>query len=369
MSSIAGARLRAQRLTGKPFGDAIEAVGGLCAVQSQDYPAAKWALAQRLEAVTDAALDDLYDRGAILRTHVLRPTWHFVLPEDVRWLLRLTGPRVMAGAAGRLRQLEIDRDVIARARAAWHAALAGGRSMTRPELGGALVAAGISPEGQRLLYVLMALELEGFLTSGPRRGKLLTWALLDERAPASGSLEPEDPLHELAGRYFRCHGPAQLQDFAWWSGLTLAEARKGIVRAGADLASRSIDGKDYWHDPDLDWRPAAESVVNLLPNFDEYTVGYRDRSALLHADYPFRPELFSFSSILSNIVTAGGELRGAWRKVATARGAHLEVRPLAPLGGAVRAGVKEVARRFGLFLGRDVGLAWIQSNGHVSGPS
>ncbi len=360
MTSIAGARLRAQRLTGQPFDDAIEAVRRMGAMQSQDYSGAKWALAQRLDAVTEAAIDRLYDQGTILRTHVLRPTWHFVLPEDIRWLLELTGPRVFSGVGGRWRRLEIDREVIARARAAWQAALAGGRSMTRPELGGVLAAAGISPEGQRLPHLAMALELEGFLASGPRRGKQLTWALLEERAPAARSMEPQEALRELARRYFSSHGPAQLQDFAWWTGLTLADARRGAGLAGADLASRSIGGKEYWHDPELDWRSAIKGAVHLLPNFDEYTVGYRDRSALLHADYPFRPELFAFSSILSNIVTAGGELRGAWRKIVTPKGVRLEVSPLAPLSPAVRAGVEQAGRRFGRFLERPVELAWIQ---------
>ena len=367
MTSIAGARLRAQRLTGKPFGDAMEAVGRMGAVQSQDFPAAKWALAQRLEGVTDAALDRLYDDGAVLRTHVLRPTWHFVLPEDIRWLLSLTGPRVMARAAGRLRQLEIDREVIARARAAWHAALAGGGSMTRTELGGVLAAAGVSAEGQRLLYFVMALELEGLLASGPRRGKQLTWALLEERAPASVPLEPQDALRELARRYFSSHGPAQLQDFAWWSGMTLADARRAIGLAGAELAIRSIEGRDYWCDHELDWRPAGRGAVHLLPNFDEYTVGYRDRSAMLHAHYPFRPELFALSSILSNVITAGGELRGAWRKVATSKGVRVEVRPVARLSPAVRAGIEEAALRFGRFLGRQVEVAWIEPDRPMSG--
>src|SRR5579864_3229630 len=265
MTTIAGVRLRAQRLTGRPFSYAIEAVRRMGAVQSQDYPAAKWALAQRLDGVADSALDRIYDQGRILRTHVLRPTWHFVLPEDIRWLLKLTGPRVLAGMAGRWRRLEIDRRVISRAMAAWHAALAGGRSMTRAELGSALAAAGISPEGQRLPHLAMALELEGFLASGPRRGKQLTWALLEERAPASQSLEPQEPLRELALRYFRFHGPAQLQDFAWWSGLTLADSRKGIALAAAGLASRSIGGKDYWYDPELDWRLRAKARCTSCP--------------------------------------------------------------------------------------------------------
>ncbi|MGH7763141.1 MAG: winged helix DNA-binding domain-containing protein [Candidatus Dormibacteraceae bacterium] len=359
MASITGARLRAQRLIGEPFHSAIEVVRGMGAVQSQDYPAAKWALAQRLDRATSTAIDRLYDQGAILRTHVMRPTWHFVLPEDVRWLLDLTGPRVSAGIAGRWRQLEIDREVIGGARAALHSSLAGGRSMTRAELGVALGAAGISPDGQRLPHLALALELEGFLTSGPSRGKQLTWALLEERAPHAPRLERRDALRELASRYFRSHGPAQLQDFVWWSGLTQADARRGVELASAALASRSIEGKDFWFDPELDWRAAGKGVVHLLPNFDEYTVGYRDRSAMLHADFPFRPELFAFSSILSNVVVAGGELRGAWRRILTPAGVRLEVTALASLPSAVLAGVEEAGRRFSRFLERPVELVWI----------
>jgi hypothetical protein len=360
MASIAGSRLRAHRLIGKPFDSAVEVVHALGAVQAQDFPAAKWALAQRLDGVTSAVLDRLYDQAAILRTHVLRPTWHFVLAEDIRWLIGLTGPRVVSGIGARWRQLEIDREVIAQARAVLHGALAGGGSMTRPELGAALAGAGISPAGQRLPHLALALELEGFLASGPLRGRQLTWALLEERAPKARTLEPTDALRELTRRYFRSHGPAQLQDFVWWSGMTLAEARRGVGLAGTELASRSIDGKDYWFDPDLDWRPAGKGAVHMLPNFDEYTVGYRDRSAMLHVDYPFRPELFAFSSLLSNVVTVGGELRAAWRRILTPSGVRVEVKPLAPPSPAERAGVEEAGRRFGRFLERPVEVVWVQ---------
>jgi hypothetical protein len=359
MASIPGARLRAQGLTGKHFESPIEVVRRMGAVQSQDYAGAKWALAQRLEGITSAALDRLYDQGAILRTHVLRPTWHFVLPQDIVWLLKLTGPRVISGIAGRWRQLEIDREVITRAQAACHAALEGGRSVTRADLGALLAAAGIPPEGQRLPHIAQALELEGFLTSGPLRGKQVTWALLEERAPKVQPLESVDALRELARRYFISHGPAQLQDFAWWSGLTRADARRGVGLAGTSIASRSLDGKDYWFDSELEWWPTAKGAVHLLPNFDEYTVGYRDRSDIFHSDYPFRPELFAFSSVLSNVVVAAGELRAAWRRVPTPAGVRVEVRPLGPLSPAVRAGVARAAKRYGRFLGTPVELAWI----------
>lgn len=357
-ATIAAARLGAQRLIRKPFETAVEAVRSMAAVQSQDYAGAKWALGQRVVGATDAAIDRLYDQGAILRTHVLRPTWHFVLPEDIRWLLDLTGPKVLTSVGGRHRQLGIDRGVITRARLAFENGLSGGRSLTREELGEVLLSARIPSDGQRLPHLIMAAELEGQVVSGPRRGRLMTYALLDERAPNARVLEPMEALRELTRRYFCSHGPAQLQDLAWWSGLTQADARRGVELAGAGLAKRSIDGTDYWFDPELEWRPAGRVAVHLLPNFDEYTVGYRDRSAMLHADYPFRPELFAFSSILSNVVTAGGQLRAAWRRTASGPGLRVEVQPLAPLDPVERAGVEQACRRFSRFLERPVELVW-----------
>src|SRR6266852_8163707 len=153
-------------------------------------------------------------------------TWHFVVPEDIRWLLDLTASRVRAGLASRYRELEIDDRVAARAAAAFATALAGGRYLTRPELGQALRAAGISPEGQRLPHLLLRAELDQVIVSGPRHGKQFTYARFEERVPKSPALERSEALGELTLRYFRSHGPAQVSDFTWWSGLTAAEARR-----------------------------------------------------------------------------------------------------------------------------------------------
>ena len=282
----AARRLRTQGLTGEPFTSAVEAVRWLGAVQSQDYAGAKWALGQRTRGATEAQLDRLFDEGAILRTHVMRPTWHFVLPEDIRWLLELTGPRVRRGLAARYRELEIDEGVVAGAKTAFAAALSKGRHLTRPELGEVLRAAGISPDGQRLAHLLMGAELDGLIASGPRHGKQFTYALLEERAPKARTLERVEAVAELTRRYFRSHGPAQVQDFAWWSGLTMADARTGIALAGASLAQRIIEGKDYWFDAEARAAKKAAAIGHLLPNFDEYTVAYRDRAAAVHADRP-----------------------------------------------------------------------------------
>jgi hypothetical protein len=356
VADIASRRLQNQRLTGEPFASAVEAVRWLGAVQSQDYAGAKWALGQRTRGATENELDRLFDEGAILRTHVMRPTWHFVLPEDIRWLLELTGPRIRLGLAARYRQLEIDEGVVARAGAAFTAALAGGRQLTRAELGKALRAAGISPEGQRLPHLLSAAELDGLLTSGPRQGKQFTYALLEERAPKARAPDHTEALAELTRRYFRSHGPAQEQDFVWWSGLTMADARTGIALAGAALDHEVMDGKDYWSDPEAGEGCEAAGVGHLLSNFDEYTVGYRDRAAAIDPGRPFENTFFSFGTILSNVVTVGGRVRGAWRRQVARGGLHVEVRLLHRLEPAEAAAVEQAGHRLGRFLQSPVEL-------------
>jgi hypothetical protein len=359
VNDIAARRLKAQRLIGEPFESPLDAIRSLTAVQSQDYAGAKWALGQRSRGTTDADLDRLFDQGAILRTHLMRPTWHFVLPEDIGWLLALTGPRVRAGLVARNRRLEIDDKVAARSQALFAAALEGGRHKTRTELGEVLRSVRISPDGQRLPHLLMRAELDAVIGSGPRRGKQFTYALLRERAPKARTLDRDEAVAELSLRYFRSHGPAQVQDFVWWSGLTMADARTGIAMAGKALEHRTIEGKDYWFDSDA--RPAQKmaTIAHLLPNFDEYTVAYRDRAEMVHADRPFDPQLFSFGSILANVVMIDGRVRGAWRRTVTRGGVHVAVRSLERFTRAETAAVTQAGRRLGDFLERPVELAFI----------
>ena len=245
MFDIAATRLHAQRLAGVPFLSPVETVGRMGAVQAQDLAGAKWALGLRTPDVLESEVDRLFDEGAILRTHVMRPTWHFVLPKDIRWMLELTGARIRAGAAGRYRRLEIDDRLAARAEAVFEKALTGGRHLTRSELGDALGTAGITSDGQRLPHLLMAAELRGLLASGPRRGRQATWALLEERAAAATSRPREEAVADLVYRYFATRGPAQLQDFVWWSGLTMADARAGIAAAGDALAHHEVENRKY----------------------------------------------------------------------------------------------------------------------------
>ena len=357
VSDIVARRLRAHHLVGEQFGNAKEAVGWFGAVQAQDYPAAKWALGQRIGGAVDGDIDAAFDRGDILRTHVMRPTWHFVLPRDIRWIQELTSPRVMAGLAGRHRQLELDARTVARATDLFGEALAGGKFMTRPELGEVLTGAGIAVDGQRLPHLIASAEHANVITSGPRRGKQFTYALLAERARKARVVDREEALKRLTITYFRSHGPAQLKDFAWWSGLAMQEIRKGIQLAGKELQCEVIDGNDHWSGADRDRKGRAGSVAHLLPNFDEFTVAYRDRRALLDPKIPFDSRSFAYyrdaspmGGMLSNVVTIGGRVRGAWSRRLEPKRLRVDVKLLAPLSRPEAASVRRAAAGLGRFL-------------------
>lgn len=208
-------RLRNQGIAGATFKKPGDVVEWLAAVQAQDYAGAKWALGLRLQDATDDDVEQAFAEGAILRTHLLRPTWHFVTPADIRWMLALTAPRAHAVNADMSRKLELDNALFKRSNAALARALHGGRQLTRDELRGVLQKAGIATDGGlRLGYLLMRAELDGMVCSGARRGKQFTYALLDERAPHAKTLGREEALAELAQRYFVSRGPATVQDFA-----------------------------------------------------------------------------------------------------------------------------------------------------------
>ncbi len=208
----------------------------LGAVQSQDYAAAKWGVGQRTVGITDAIVEQAFADGSILRTHVMRPTWHFVTPSDIRWMLSLTAPRVHAANAYRYRELELNEAVFRRCRSSLMRALQGGRQLTRTELRQLLQRARIDTTApQRLAYLLMHAELEGVICSGARRGKQFTYALLDERVPPASVPQRDEALHDLTMRYFSTRGPATPQDFSWWSGLTVADAKRGVEAAGTSI--------------------------------------------------------------------------------------------------------------------------------------
>jgi hypothetical protein len=345
-------RLRSQRLTGTRTGrTAADVVRWLGAVQAQDYGAAKWAVAQRAGKLTNAELEGALTDGSILRTHVLRPTWHFVVPEDIRWMLRLTAPRVKALMAYGNRESRLDEATFARCNRAIEAALLGGRQLTRVELGHALRDAGIEfPNLIALGRLMMRAELDGVVCSGAPRGKQSTYALLDERVPATDDKDRHAGLAALAGRYFAGHGPATVKDFAWWSGLSVADATAGAQTAQPGLHHTSINGNTYWSAPGGARRPRKSDVrAHLLASFDEYTVGYADRSAIREA-----PGVGPFESraeaILNNVVLLEGRAMGTWKRTVQKGTIRLAVTAFRRLSGDESAAIAAAAERYARFL-------------------
>jgi hypothetical protein len=348
-SDVARLRLRNQRLLGPPLATPAAVVGWLGAVQSQDFQVAKWSVGQRARGATQAQLARAYADGTILRTHVLRPTWHFVLPADLRWLMELSAPRVHALSAYYYRQVGLDQKVFARSHALIAKELASGRHLTRDELGAALSARGIAAEGLRLVYLLIRAELDLVVCSGAPRGKQHTYALVAERAPGARSLPRDEALAELARRYFTSHGPATVKDFAWWSSLTVTEARRGLAAIEKELQHAEVEGCTFWFAEPPTVRGPRGRRVHLLQAYDEYLVAYSESKVIFNvAGLPHGrvPSAGPFNSA----VVLDGQVVGRWRRLPDARAAAIEVAPARPLTAAERRALDEELQRYGHFM-------------------
>jgi hypothetical protein len=350
-AEITRTRLRQQLITRQPFYTAEEVVSWLGAVQAQDYLAAKWAVGLRTPGLNDAAIHQAVCDGAILRTHVLRPTWHFVTPADIRWMVALTAPRVRLALTANDRRLNIDEAFLARAYDLLTAAMQGGRQLTRAEISPLLRQAGIALDPQlRLGQIMIHAELDGLVCSGAWRGKQATYALLDERVPAAKTRSREESLVGLTRRYFTSRGPATLRDFSWWSGLTVADAKEGLALTGDGLTAETVGGQTYWLAADVEDTPGDPPGALLLPNYDEYAVGYADRRAIIDpAHLPLLDK--RSSSLLSNIMVSGGRVIGMWKREFHKGAVTLSTRPFAPQSQAESQAFGAAAARYAHFLG------------------
>jgi len=354
---IAHQRLHNQLITQRMFEKPGDVVQWLGAVQAQDYAAAKWALGLRMQGASDESIEQAFADGTILRTHVMRPTWHFVAPADIRWMLMLTAPRVNALNAYYYRQLELDDAVFLHSNAVLAKALQGGKQLTRAELVPVLQQAGIATDNiLRFTYIIMRAELDGIMCSGARRGKQFTYALLDERAPRARSLDRDEALVEFARRYFTSHGPATLQDFVWWSGLTAADARVALELVKSQLMHEVVDGQTYWFSTSTPPAKDLSQAAYLLPNYDEYTVGYTDRSAIFDALHTNK--LDPRGGLLANTMVLDGQVIGTWKRTFKKNTVVIEVNPFVPLSATETRAFAASANRYGAFLTMSVNSTW-----------
>lgn len=341
-------RLQSQRLTHSSLKSPQEAVHWLGAVQAQDFAGAKWSLGLRIPNSSESLIDRAFEKGDILRTHLLRPTWHFVTPADIRWLLQLTAPRVHAGNAFMYRKVELDPTIFKRSNKVLEKSLQGGEHLNREELREAFEKAHIRTAGeQRMSYLLMQAELDGLICSGPRKGKQFSYMLLEERVPIIAKKTREEALIELTRRYFTSRGPATLHDFSKWSGLTMTDGKHALESIRSEFQHETIQGQSYWFHPNTVHEKTGPPSAHLLSIFDEYISSYKDRSAMVNEKDG--EKLKSMGNDLTYVILLDGQIIGTWKRL---QGKRVMIKPdfLRPLKKAEKQAFLQAAEEYGRFL-------------------
>jgi hypothetical protein len=306
---------------------------------------------EREKPVTEVEIEDAFNRGEIVRTHVLRPTWHFIAPDDIRWLLELTAPRVNVRCGPNYRKYELDAPTFRRSNKILGKALEDRKHLTRAELKAALNRSGVTADdGIRLAHILLRAELDGVVCSGPRKGKQFTYALLDERVPPAKTLTRDEALATLARRYFASHGPATLHDYIWWSALTAGDARQSIELAGTDLEKVAVNEKVYWTASDDQYIKRSQELglsAHLLPAYDEYNVAYKDREAVLD-----RSSNMTTAKMLGPTLMVDGKIAGTWQAVTNKNRLRFSLGKHRVFPKPEKVAVEEAMDRYASFLGR-----------------
>jgi hypothetical protein len=352
-SDLLDQRLLNQRISSKAQSpDSV--VSGLGAIQAQDYPAALWAIGLRSRSATRPIVEAAVVGRKITRTWLMRGTLHFASSRDIGWMLKLFSPRLIRTAEHRDRSLGLSNETVALTRRLFRNALQGGRQLTRGQMYEVMEAGGVPSSNNLGYHMLYRAAWDGLICFGPHTGKEQTFVLAEEWLPKTSPLKQEEALRELAVRYFTSHGPASVKDFIWWSGLTVSEARLGIERASSKLREEAEDGTAYYA-PKSSGAKAARDSIYLLPPFDEYLVGYSDRSAILGSRSTQNwirrakiPVVTSNGMFLPTLIV-DGMVAGVWKRASAKGGMVVTLRPFIKLGASQIAEAKERAEEYGSF--------------------
>ena len=349
-------RLLNQRIAETTFTKPEQVVSYFSAVQAQEYAVSKWAIGLRANGLVDDDVEKAVNDGKILRTHALRPTWHFVTPADIRWMLMLNKPRVLASMKARWKELDLNDKIVSRSNNILAKALEG-KQLTRKALKELLQKQKIKTDESRLSHLLMAAELDALICSGPREGKHFTYALLDERVTATKpalslsnvALTKDEALYKLAERYFTSRGPATIQDFATWSGLAMADIRKSVEMLPKKFVREIVVDKEYIFIPNDDKIKDKSRGTFLMPDYDEYGIGYKDRSEMNPHGVVSVTREGSF--VFSRMIVVDGVLAGGWKKMETKNGIEVEVIPTIPLNKSQQQSLQKAVNRYKDFIG------------------
>ena len=351
--NIGAARLANLRISKRPFEQAEDVVAWLGAMQAQDYAGALWSIGLRMTGATVQAVEEAVAAQRIVRTWPMRGTLHLVAAADVRWLLALLTPRQIAQSAGRYRQVELDDTAFGQSQAIFTKELHGRQTRTRDELYDALARGGIAPDGQRGYHLLARAAQDGLICFGPMHGKQQTFVLLDEWVPPTPPFSRAEALAKLARRYFTSHGPATVQDLARWAGITLTDAKQGLADAGDSLIQETVAGQAYWLPHSTPSADTSTAQLYMLPGFDEFVLGYGDRSAVLDATYAQRicP---GGNGVFRPTIVADGAIVGTWKRTIKKRHITVEWEPFRPFTARAEKALDLAAQRYGEFLDMSV---------------
>ncbi|MDX2250547.1 MAG: winged helix DNA-binding domain-containing protein [Bacteroidia bacterium] len=350
LTQISHIRLASQQITTQLGRDISETIAWMGAIQAQDYPMAKWAMGVRLPGTTDMEIESAISAGLVIRTHVMRPTWHLVSPDDIYWMLRLTGPRIKALMKGRHVELELTEKLMGKCYDLLEKHLEGENHLTREEVITLFEKEGISTGNGRFSHIMALAEIDMKVCSGKVKHKKQTYALLPERVPVMQILTEDESLEKLARKYFFSHGPATLEDFVWWSGLTKTAARRAWEMIRPDLeVIKNDDGQEYSFLPRFSAFSDSVESLFLLPAFDEYYISYTDRRAVLSSEN--YKKAVSDNGVFRPIIVIDGQIKGLWTRTAKKDHLQVEARFFESPDPAISLQLEKAAAHYGRFLG------------------
>jgi len=345
-SEIILIRLKNQQLINSRYNKPEDLVSWLGGIQGQDYPGAKWAIGLRLPKSTDPDIEQSINEKNILRTWLMRGTLHLVATEDIRWMLGLLAPRIIKSNRRRYRELELNEEILERSNQVLKDAIEG-KELDRIELLSILRENGISTQGQRAAYMLQRASLDGIICQCGMQSNNPLYISLDN-LPNKKSLDHDEALAELARRFFKSRGPATVGDFMWWSGLLAADARTGLYAIKSELTSESISGQTYWYLKD-DIVENVLPVVHLLPTYDEYLFGYRDRSAQIKSLSKIKLKNRYLPTIALN-----GLIIGTWKRIFRGDKVIIEHELFKKLNKNENQALNRAKSRYGKFLDMNI---------------
>jgi hypothetical protein len=318
------------------------------AVQAQDYLGALWAVGQRVANSTEASVEQSLNDRSIVRSWPMRGTLHFVLPEDLRWMIDLLAPRIIHKSQSIVRGVGLTNQHFIKSRTIVEKALEGGKILDRNELYAALAKGKIDTEDSRGLHILGRLAMEKVICFGPRNGKQQTFTLLDDWIPPTKPLSTDESMAAIALRYYHGHGPASVHDLAWWTGLTITEASQATDMIIAQLEKVTFGERTLYMKPGLNDIPATQTTARLLSAYDEFLISYQDRSA---SETDAIRKLKDLNAIFTSTVIVNGSIVGTWKRSITNKGVKVDITKIDKISKQADVAIKKECSKYASFIG------------------